>query len=190
MLQRTLPSPSIANVSLLPAIWSHHKVEIHAALQGKSANKLQVSQKRTRGPRPNCLPRKRVPSSASTTLGDSTFASVSRPCISAVSQICTKKGHKNFSADYGRLASWPSSATPQPNTTASIGGAVTKLGNSAHKLPTEDGCRLRDFVTLLVLRLGVLLDDLEPGCVGASGCLLSACTIRLPTTSPKLEAVR
>ncbi len=44
MLQRTLPSPSIANVSLLPAIWNHHKLDTQATLQGKSAVKLQESQ--------------------------------------------------------------------------------------------------------------------------------------------------
>lgn len=60
-----------------------------------------------------------------------------------------------------RLTSWPSSATPHPKTTASIGGAVTKLGRSAHRLPTEDDCRVNDFDKLLGFLLGALLDDLE-----------------------------
>ena len=74
--------------------------------------------------------------------------------------------------------SWPSSATPQPNTTASIGGVVTKFGKSVQWLPTEDDCRVNDFVTLLVLLLTVLLDGFNPGFGETSACWSSAaCTI-------------
>ena len=75
------------------------------------------------------------------------------------------------------LTSWPSSATPHPNTTASIGGAVTKLGRSAHRLPTEEDCLVNDFDKLLGFLLGALLDDLDVG-VNVSGTFSSVlCTI-------------
>ena len=75
------------------------------------------------------------------------------------------------------LTSCPSSATPHPNTTASIGGAVTKLGRSAHRLPTDDDCLVNDFDKLLGFLLGALLDDLDVG-VNVSGTFSSVlCTI-------------
>ena len=74
--------------------------------------------------------------------------------------------------------SWPSSATPQPNTTASMGGAVTKLGKSAHRLPTEDDCRVKDRALLLGVLLGGLLEGFESGSINASAApLFDACTI-------------
>lgn len=58
-----------------------------------------------------------------------------------------------------------------------MGGAVTKLGRSAHRLPTEDDCLVKDFDKLLGFLLGALLDDLEVG-VTDSGTLSSVlCTI-------------
>ena len=59
-----------------------------------------------------------------------------------------------------------------------MGGAVTKLGKSAQWLPTEEDCRVKDFVTLLEVRLGGLLFGIDVGSATTSDLSSSdACTM-------------
>ena len=84
------------------------------------------------------------------------------------------------------ITSWPSSPTPHPKTTASIGGFTTKLGKSEHRLPTEDVCRFS--ATLLVFLLGLLLDAFEVLPDDGSDILRSeACTMCFNTAQARYD---
>ena len=65
---------------------------------------------------------------------------------------------------------------------------MTKFGRSAHKLPTEDDCRVNDFDKLLGCLLGALLDDLELGSNASdtlSSVLCTMCRQNTPRTDQK-----
>ena len=142
MLQRTLPSPSIANVSLLPAIWNHHRLDTHATLQGKSANQLQESQSI-----PEVLGR-------TVCLGSVYLAALQQPWVTAHSHPCRdpayqlclkyapKKGHNNTSTGLpiGHLPQHPS-RTLQPLS------AVLSRSSASQRI----SCRLKTIADLEIL---------------------------------------
>lgn len=136
MLQHTLPSPSIANVNLLPAIWNHHNFDTRATLQGRSASKLQQSPS--------------IPEVLGQTacLGSGYLAVLQQPWVTAhlhpcrdpAYQLCLRYAARRVTTTQQIWSDLPVGHLPQhPNRTLQLLSAVLSRSSASQRI----SCRLR-----------------------------------------------